>query len=315
MKDLLTTAELTSKDFLYLLDLASNLKNNPYKYSKELTNETVALYFTKPSTRTRISFETAIARLGATPIMLNSTDLQLGRGETIEDTAKVISRYCKAFVIRTFADEDVKTFAGSSTIPVINALTDNHHPCQSLADMLTLRENFGDIARRKIGYIGDGTNVVHSLIEAAALVGVNITVATPKGYEPKKEIVENAQEMGKSTGAQIIITNDVNEAADNADAIYTDVWISMGAAGAEAEQAKRLDDFKSFQINNSLMSRARAGAIFMHCLPCHRGKEVTAEIIDGPQSVVFNQAENRLHTSVAVLYALIKGILKGRSKL
>jgi ornithine carbamoyltransferase len=312
MKDLLRTAELTSKDFLYLLNLASELKMKPHKYNNELTNETVALYFTKPSTRTRISFETAIVRLGGTPIMLNSTDLQLGRGETIEDTAKVISRYCKAFVIRTFADEDVRKFASASTIPVINALTDNHHPCQSLADMLTLRENFGDLTGRKIGYIGDGTNVVHSLIEAAALVGVNITVATPKGYEPQNEIVESAREIGRSTGSQIIITNDVNEAVDNADAIYTDVWISMGTA--ETEQSKKLDDFKSFQVNKAFMSNAKAEAIFMHCLPCHRGKEVTAEIVDGAQSVVFSQAENRLHTSVAVLYALIKGTLEGDNK-
>lgn len=309
MKDLLMTAELTSKDFLYLLDLAADLKNNPYKHSKELTNETIALYFTKPSTRTRISFETAIVRLGATPIMLNSTDLQLGRGETIEDTAKVISRYCKAFVIRTFADEDVKTFAKASTIPVINALTDNHHPCQSLADMLTLRESFGDLAGRKIGYIGDGNNVAHSLIEASSLAGVNITIATPEGYEPQKEIVKNARKIAHSTGSKIIITNDINEAADNADAIYGDVWVSMGSE--EAEHSKKLDYFKPFQINNALMSKAKKEAIFMHCLPCHRGKEVTAEIVDGPQSVVFDQAENRLHTSVAILYALIKGKLKG----
>jgi len=313
MKDFLMTAELTGKDFLYLLDLAADLKNNPYKYNKELANETIALYFTKPSTRTRISFETAIARLGATPIMLNSTDLQLGRGETIEDTAKTISRYCKAFIVRTFADEDVKIFASASTIPVINALTDNHHPCQSLADMLTLQENFGDLIGRKIGYIGDGNNVAHSLIEAAALTGVNITIATPKGYEPQKEIVKNAQEIAKDTGAQITLTNDINEAANNADAIYSDVWVSMGSA--EAEHSKRLEDFQSFQVNKALMSKAKSAAIFMHCLPCHRGKEVTAEIIDGPKSVVFNQAENRLHTSVAVLYALIKGTLKGRSEL
>jgi ornithine carbamoyltransferase len=313
MKDLLMTTELTSDDFLYLLDLASEVKTNPHKYSKELTNETIALYFTKPSTRTRISFETAITRLGATPIMLNSTDLQLGRGETIEDTAKTISKYCKAFIIRTFADEDIKKFASASTISVINALTDNHHPCQSLADMLTLRENFGNLVGLKVGYIGDGNNVAHSLMEAAALTGVNITIATPKGYEPNEQIVKNAREVAKNIGAQIILTNDINKAADDADAIYTDVWISMGST-IETENNNKIDDFKLFQVNKTLMTKAKTKAIFMHCLPCHRGKEVSAEIIDGPQSVVFDQAENRLHTAIAVLYALINGKLKGRNK-
>jgi len=310
MKDLLAIHDLTSKDLLYLLKLATELKSNPHKYNKEFIGDTIALYFTKPSTRTRISFETAAARLGAIPIVLHPIELQLHRGETIKDTIKAISRYCKALVVRINSDKELKALASEATIPVINGLTDHHHPCQSLADMLTIQEIFGDLKERKIGYIGDGNNVANSLMEAAALLGVNITLATPKNFEPSREIVENAQKIAKTTGAKIIITNDVNVAAEEADAIYTDTWISMGVP--EAEYYKRIEVFKPFQVNGKIMKKAKPTAIFMHCLPGYLGQEVTADVLYGDQSVVFDQAENRLHTAVALLYALNKSILEGK---
>lgn len=309
MKDLLRTADLSIDDFALLLDRAAAFKREPYRSRARIAGDTVVLYFNKPSTRTRISFETAVARLGGTPIGVGPNDLQLGRGETIEDTARVMSRYARAFVIRTFADADVRRFAAAATIPVINALTDGHHPCQSLADLLTLRERLGSFRGRKVAYVGDGNNVAHSLIEAAALAGLDIAVGSPEGYECEAEVVARARAIGGRTGARVTTTRDPVEAVRGADAVYTDTWVSMG--NPESERAARLRALGPYQVNDALLSHARPDVIFMHCLPDHRGEEVTAEVVDGPRSVVFDQAENRLHTSAAILEALLGDELRG----
>lgn len=301
-RHLLRTLDLGPAELTRLLDLAAHLKADPFARADLLRNQTVVLYFNKPSTRTRISFETAIARLGGTPITVGAQELQLGRGETIEDTARTIARYARAFVIRTYSDADVGRFAAASTIPVINALTDRHHPCQSLADLMTLRERYGSLKGIRLAYVGDGDNVCHSLIEAAALAGLALTVACPRSHAPAADIVADAQAMARRTGATIAIGDDPAAAVAGAQAVYTDTWMSMNVP--EAERAARLAAFAPFQVNAALMARARPDAIFMHCLPDHRGEEVTAEVVDGPQSVVFDQAENRLHTAAALLSAL-----------
>jgi ornithine carbamoyltransferase len=309
LRHLLRTSDLGTADLERVLALAAEFKREPYRARERLRNETVVLYFNKPSTRTRISFETAVARLGGTPIGVGPADLQLGRGETIEDTAGVMSRYARAFVIRTYAHADVEHFAGASTIPVVNALTDAHHPCQSLADLLTLREKKGELAGRKLAYVGAGNNVTHSLLEAAALAGLRVSVATPAEYACDPVIVSRAREIADVTGAVIEVGVDPRAAVRDADAVYTDAWLSMG--DPESERAQRLARLEPYQVNARLMSGARPDAIFMHCLPDHRGEEVTAEVVDGTHSVVFDQAENRLHTAVAVLSALLDGVLEG----
>jgi ornithine carbamoyltransferase len=293
-----------------LMRLAAQFKVEPHLHCTALMNETVVLYFNKPSTRTRISFETAVARLGGTPIMVGSEALQLGRGETIEDTARVTSRYARAFVVRTFDDEDVRRFAAAARIPVINALTDLHHPLQSLADVFTLSERYADLGRCKIAYLGVGNNVTHSLMEAIALIGARIAVATPPEYAPEPAIVARAREIGAQTGAAVSVGHDPLEAVREADAVYTDAWVSMG--DPEPERAARIRALAPYQVNQALMGQAKPDAIFMHCLPDHRGEEVAAAVVDGPQSVVFEQAENRLHTSAAVLLGLLEGRFQGR---
>lgn len=308
MKDLLRTADLGREHLRFLIQLGERFKRNPYEHPDALRNDTIVLYFAKPSTRTRISFETAVARLGGTPIGVGADELQLGRGETIEDTARVISRYARAFVIRTYNDEDVRRFAAAASIPVINALTDLHHPLQSLADLMTLREKLGGWEGRKLAYVGDGNNVAHSLMEAAALAGLSMAIATPGIYAPDPAIVARAKELAAASGATIELTADPLAAVRGADAVYTDVWVSMGVP--EAERPKRLKALAPYQVNDALMQRAAPGALFMHCLPDHRGEEVTASVVDGPRSVVFDQAENRLHTAKAVLFALVKGMFK-----
>lgn len=301
---LLRIADLSPAGLDELLALATTFKADPYAHRRFLANETVVLYFNKPSTRTRISFETAVVRLGGVPIAIGPADLQLGRGETIEDTARVVSRYARAFVIRTFADADVARFAAAATIPVINALTDLHHPCQALADLMTLREKCGDLRGVRLAYVGDGNNVAHSLIEAAALAGMSLQVATPAAYAPDPGVVADARLRARETGAVIGIGEDPVAAVRDADAIYTDVWVSMG--DPEAQRAARFAALAPYQVNTALFAHAKPDAIFLHCLPDHRGEEVAAEVVDGPRSVVFDQAENRLHTAVAVLYALVE---------
>ncbi len=312
MKDFLRISDLGRADLKYLLNRSAKFKARPHARRSALAGETVCLYFNKPSTRTRISFETAVARLGGTPITLGPSDLQLGRGETIEDTARVASRFARAFVIRTFKDEDVERMAAAASIPVINALTDGHHPCQAVADLLTLAEHRGPLDRCKVAYVGDGNNVAVSLMQAAAIAGTDFAIAAPPGYQIKDELVEAARAVAKKSGSEVVVTSDPEEAVRDADALYADVWLSMG--DSDSTRAARQQALLPYQINAALLARAKPDAIFMHCLPAHRGEEVSAEVADGPRSVIFDQAENRLHTASAILYSLLEGKLEGEPR-
>jgi ornithine carbamoyltransferase len=309
MKDLLRIADLTSDDLTHLLRLSEQVQQDPHAWPELLGGDTVITYFAKPSTRTRLSFGSAISHLGGVPEVVGPAELQLGRGETIEDTARVVSRYARAFVIRTFDDDDVRRFASAASIPVVNALTDLHHPCQALADLLTLRQHFGRLSGLKLAYLGDGNNVAHSLMEACALAGIDIAVATPVGYEPDPGIEETASKLAVRSGAIVQVTHDPLVAAANANAVYTDVWLSMG--DSEDERTTRQDALRSYQVNEAVMAEAASDAVFMHCLPAHRGEEVSARVIDGPSSVVLDEAENRMHTAQALLIALVGGELEG----
>jgi ornithine carbamoyltransferase len=309
VKDLLKTSDLSAADLHTLLDLAADFKANPLKAHGLLTGKTAVLYFAKPSTRTRLSFETAVVQLGGVPLSVSTQDLQVGRGETLEDTAKIVSRYAKAFVVRTFADDDLQLMAQAASIPVINALTDNHHPCQSLADLLTLKEHWGTFEGKTLAYVGCGNNVLHSLMEAAALAGLSMTVATPAGYGPDPDIAAGAQALAAAHGGSITFTHDPHKAVYGADAVYTDAWVSMG--DKEEGRAAQIAALTPYRVTDALLDYALPDALFMHGLPAHRGHEVTADVLDGPQSVVFDQAENRLHTGQAVLYALLNGLLTG----
>jgi ornithine carbamoyltransferase len=313
MKDLLRVADLSRRDLEELLDLSFDIRHTPHAHSRLLAGETVVTYFAKPSTRTRLSFGSAVTRLGGLPEVVGPTELQLGRGETIEDTARVISRYAKAIVIRTFADSDVARFAAAATVPVINALTDLHHPCQALADLMTLRDRFGRLHGLRMAYVGDGNNVAHSLIEACAIAGVDLAVATPVGFEPDPTITADAQRLAAETGATINVTHDPGLAVSGVNAVYTDVWLSMG--DSEETRADRVRALSPFQVNDALFKLAAPDAVFMHCLPAHRGEEVAAAVIDGQRSVVIDEAENRMHTAQAVLVALLQGRLEGRQAL
>jgi ornithine carbamoyltransferase len=293
----LRVADLDARQFDALLNLAAAMKRHPLAWRGALEGNAVACYFAKPSTRTRVSFEAAINRLGALPIMLRPDELQLGRGEPISDTARVLSSYCEAIVIRTFAQRDVRELAENASVPVINALTDDHHPCQALADCLTLREHFGTLKGLPVAYVGDGNNVAHSLIEAAVLTGIELRVATPPGCKPDPGIVARA-------GRSVKLVEDPRDAVWGAAAVYTDVWVSMGKeAGAESHRLT-LD---AYRVSPLLMAAARSDAVFLHCLPAHRGEEVDAGVIDGPASLVFQQAANRLPTEQALLRALVTG--------
>ena len=309
MKDLLRIADLTPADLAHLLRLSESVHRDPHLHSELFGGDTVVTYFAKPSTRTRLSFGSAITHLGGTPEVVGPNELQLGRGETIEDTARVISRYARAFVIRTYSDEDVRRFAAAATIPVINALTDLHHPCQALADLLTLKQHFGSLGGLRLAYLGDGNNVAHSLLEACALAGVDITVATPPGYEPDPAIVGMAERLAGASGSLVLTTHDPLLAVAGVDAVYTDVWLSMG--DADDEKAVRAAELAPYQVNAAVMAEASPEAVFMHCLPAHRGEEVTADVIDGRRSVVLDEAENRMHTAQALLIALTLDQLSG----
>jgi ornithine carbamoyltransferase len=303
MKDLLKTSDLSRGDFKYLLARAVKFKAKPYQRSTTLQNDSVALYFNKPSTRTRVSFETAVGRLGGTPISMGPGDVQLGRGETIEDTARVLSRFVRAFVIRTFKDEDVARFAAAASIPVINALTDGHHPCQSVADLMTLAEQRGPLDKCKIAYIGDGNNVAVSLMEAAAIMGTSFAIAAPKGYQMPEALVASARAVAKRSGSEILVTEDPAEAARDADALYSDVWLSMG--DSDDQKAARQQALGPYQITEQTFAGAKPDAVLMHCLPAHRGEEVTADVFESEASIVFDQAENRLHGQKALLLMLL----------
>jgi ornithine carbamoyltransferase len=306
----LTVDVLDPVSWRALLDLSHRAKREPSAFRGRLAGGQLGMIFDKPSTRTRVSFEAAAWGLGMLPIALRPDELQLGRGETIGDTARVLSRYLTALTIRTFAHARVEALAADATIPIVNALTDEHHPCQALADVMTLEEAFRTVAGRTVAYVGDGNNVCHSLAQAAAIAGFTLRVATPPGYEPDEAIVAAAQAAAAvlGTGGAIEVGNDPLAVVEGADAVYADVWTSMGQ---DAERAARLTAFRDFQVNEALMARTAPGAIFLHCLPAHRGEEVVDEVIDGPASRVWDQAENRLHTELALLYALISGDLAG----
>ena len=299
---LLTLDELGPGRLHSLLDLTGRLKRDPGSFQDRLAGGRVGMIFDKPSTRTRVSFEAAAWMLGMLPIVLRPDELQLGHGETIADTARALSLYLDALTVRTFSQETVEQIATAASIPVINALTNEHHPCQALADVMTLAEEFGTFAGIKVAFIGDGDNVCHSLIEAAGLAGFELRVATPPGYEPAADVVVGARHRADLTGGRILFTNDPAEAASGVDAVYADVWTSMGH---EAEAERRAAAFAGFTVDARLMQRASRTAIFLHCLPAHRGEEVTDEVIDGPMSRVWEQAAKRLHTETALLYAVL----------
>ena len=311
IKDLLRTSNLSKADIELLLETASKFAKNPLRAKKALAKRTVAIYMTKSSTRTRLASETAVAHLGGTPIFLRGDDLQIGRGETISDTAKIISGFCSALIVRTFAQSDVDELGKYASIPVINALTDDDHPTQLLADWLTIREQFGkDIKNRKFVYVGDGNNVAAAWLIMGATMGAHVVVATPGGkWAPKSSVVEQANKIAKQSGAKIEVVTDPKEAVTGASVVYTDVWMSMG--DSEADRSEKIAALSPFAVTNDLMKLTAKDSIFMHCLPAHRGEEVAADVIDGSKSVVWRQAFHRRTTIQALLYHLTKGDLKG----
>ena len=303
-KNLLKLLDLSEEDILSILNLGDQMKfslKNGLKHDY-LSGMTLAMIFQKASTRTRVSFETGMYQLGGYPLILNSNDLQLGRGEPIQDTAKVLSRYIDAIMIRTFKQSDVEGLANHGSIPVINGLTDEMHPCQILADLMTVQENKGSLKGLKMTYVGDGNNIAHSLLHGCAKTGMHIAIATPKSYCCTQKYIDEAVNTARSSGSVITITDDPVEAVTDADVIYTDTWISMGM---ESEKVARIEEFKDYQVNTSLVSHAKPDAIFLHCLPAYRGLEVTEEVIDGPMSRIFDEAENRLHAQKAILVKLL----------
>ncbi|CAN2180102.1 ArgF Ornithine carbamoyltransferase [Candidatus Nanopelagicaceae bacterium] len=311
MKDLLRTDHLSREDVELLLATASDFASQPLRASTALSNKSVAIYMTKPSTRTRLASETAVAHLGGTPIFIRGDELQLGRGESIADTARIISGFCDAMIIRTFAQADVDELGAHSTIPIINGLTDDDHPTQLLADWVTIRENFGsDISGRKFVYLGDGNNMTHAWLIMGAIMGAHVVAATPSGkFAPDAAVVARAKEIAAKSGATIEVTNDPEAAAKDASVLYTDVWMSMG--DPEAERAEKFAALSPFAIDDRLMALTAEDSIFMHCLPAHRGEEVSASVIDGPKSVIWREAYHRRTTIQALLYHLTRGDLKG----
>jgi len=298
-KDFLTLLDIDSEELGKILYLTEKVKKNDLsEYRDVLSGKNIGMIFEKPSTRTRVSFEVAVSKLNGKSLYLSSRDLQLKRGETISDTAKTLSRYLDGIVIRAYSHSDVEELANNASIPVINALTDMYHPCQALADLFTIKEKKGEIKNVKIGYLGDGNNVCHSLMIGAVMSGADINIACPHGYEPETEVYEAAKEIADNNKCKITITYDPKIAALDSDVIYTDVWVSMGQEESREEKERA---FSPFQVNHNIMSIAKNDAIFMHCLPAHRGEEVISEVIDGESSVVFDQAENRLHTQIALL--------------
>ena len=311
MKDLLRTEHFSRADVELLLATAADFAKNPLRSNTALSNKSIAIYMTKPSTRTRLASETAVAHLGGTPIFIRGDELQLGRGETIADTAKIISGYCDALLIRTFAQADVDELGAHATIPVINGLTDDDHPTQLLADWVTIRENFGeDIKGRKFVYLGDGNNMTHAWLIMGAIMGAHVVAATPDGkWAPDSAVVAKAKEIAAKSGATIEVTNDPEAAAQGASVLYTDVWMSMG--DPESERAEKTKALTPFAITENLMKLTEKDSIFMHCLPAHRGEEVEASVIDGPKSVIWREAYHRRTTIQALFYHLTRGELKG----
>ena len=312
MKDLLRTADLSRADVDLLLATAADFALHPLMANTALANQTVAIYMTKPSTRTRLASETAVAHLGGTPIFIRGDDLQLGRGETISDTAKIISEFARALRVRTYAQSDVDELGREASIPVINALTDDDHPTQLLADWITIQENFGkDISGRKFVYLGDGNNMSHAWLIMGAIMGAHVVTATPEGkWAPHADVVAKAREIAQTSGATIEVLHDPVAASKDASVLYTDVWMSMG--DPEAERTEKMKVLKPFAVTQELMALTQKDSIFMHCLPAHRGEEVSAAVIDGTRSVVWREAHHRRTTIQALLYHLVRGDLKGR---
>ncbi|MBU2591114.1 MAG: ornithine carbamoyltransferase [Nitrospinota bacterium] len=304
IKDLLRVSDLSRSDIEEIFELTDTLKKKRERGEvyAPLAGKTLGLIFSKASTRTRISFEAGMLQLGGHSIYLDQHNLQMSRGESIKDSARIFSAYLDGVVIRTFSHVEVEELAMTAMIPIINGLTDTHHPCQILADLYTIKSRLGRLEGVKIAYIGDGNNVVNSLMEGAAIFGMELTISTPKGYEPDADILKMSEEVAAEAGGKISLCRDPMEAARKADILYTDVWISMGQ---EKERAKREKDFKGYQINNKILKQASKDALVMHCLPAHRGEEITAEVIDGDRSIVFEEAENRLHVQKAVLQLLL----------
>jgi ornithine carbamoyltransferase len=300
-RDYLSVDDLSSGDLIHVLDLAGRLKSDRTLHAGSLTGRAIALIFEKSSTRTRVSFEVGVAQLGGHPVVLSSSELHLGRGETIEDTGRVLSRYVDAIVLRTFEQERLEMMAEAATVPVVNSLSDFEHPCQALADLLTIRERLGSLAGRTLTYVGDGNNVAHSLLLGGALAGMTVRVATPPGFEPIPQVVQRAKEIAGEAGGSVEVHTDAFSAAGGADVLYTDVWASMGQ---EAEADERALVFQPYQLNQRLVDAASDDVIVLHCLPAHRGQEIAADVIDGPRSAVWDQAENRLHTQKALMLFL-----------
>ena len=301
-KDFISIHDYTADEVAEVFALAADIKKHPESYRTALAGKTLGMIFEKSSTRTRVSFEVGMFQLGGHALFLSSRDIQLGRGETIEDTAKVLSRYLDGIMARTFAHATVTDLAEHATIPVINGLTDLLHPCQGMTDYFTAWEKLGDLRGKKIAYIGDGNNMAHSLMYGATKVGMDISIATPQGYEPNADVVSTALMDAALAGTVIELTNSFEEAAKDADVIETDVWASMGQ---EDEAADRLSAFDGWTVDSNVMALAKNNAIFMHCLPAHRGEEVSAEVADSAQSVIIDEAENRLHVQKALMVLLM----------
>jgi len=301
-RDFLSIDDLSPDELAWLLDLSAKVKAQPDDHAERLRGKAVAMIFEKPSTRTRVSFEIAIASAGAHPVPLSAAELQLGRGETIEDTGRVLSRYVDALVLRTFEQERLELLASGATVPVINALSDFEHPCQCLADLLTVREIKGELAGRVLTYLGDGNNVTHSLLLGGAKTRMHIRVATPPGFEPIPQVVQRAREIAARTGGSVTLTHDPEEASSGADVLYTDVWASMGQ---ESEVGERALVFPAYALDQAKVELAKPDVTVLHCLPAHRGQEIADEVLDGPRSAVWDQAENRMHTQKALLLWLL----------
>ncbi len=302
-KDFIALTDFSSDELTGMLDLADRIKQSPQEFDSALKGKTLGMIFNKKSTRTRISFQVGIFQLGGIGLFLGPEDMQLARGETISDTGKVLSRFLDGIMIRTFSHSDVLDLARYSSVPVINGLTDFNHPCQALADMMTIREKFGQLEGRKLAYVGDSNNVAVSLLFACVKFGLHISLVSPKGYTLTKEALKMSREETESKNLNVVLTENVQEGVAGADIVYTDVWTSMGQ---EKEQKKRLKDLSGYTVNDQVMHWAGPKAVFMHCLPAHRGEEVSASVIDGPASIVFDQAENRLHLQKAVMVSLMQ---------
>ena len=302
-KDFIEIHDYTADEVQQIFDIARDMKANPDKYRTSLAGQTLAMIFEKSSTRTRVSFEVGMYQLGGHALFLSARDIQLGRGEPITDTAQVLARYVDGIMARTFAHKTVTDLAEYASVPVINGLTDLSHPCQAMTDYFTAWEHLGDLKGKKIAYVGDGNNMAHSLMYGASKVGMDIAIASPAGYAPDPFVVAQATADAKTAGTKLLITTSMEEACSGADIVETDVWASMGQ---EEEAEKRKKDFDGWMVDKKLMAIAKPSAIFLHCLPAHRGEEVAAEVIDSPQSVIFDEAENRLHVQKAILYTLMK---------